>query len=530
MNPNQKTKNTPYVMLGLGIAVGGLAVASLPHIVPAAHAQQDVVARPIAGMTSENMATLRSLDNSFASLASYIEPSVVHIESKSNGTTDIMGRRTGELGGIGTGVIFRPDGWIVTNDHVVAGFDKVTVTLQDGRTFPGTVRRAPDNDIAVVKIDASNLPAAQFGDSTKVRTGQFAMAVGSPFNLDETVTIGHISALNRQNVIPDEHAPLGARSYFDLIQTDAPINMGNSGGPLVNVDGQVIGINSAIYSGTGGSVGIGFAIPANEARMLAETLISKGSVSRAYLGLVPEDLKTFQKEQRHVDGGAVASDVPNDGPAGMAGIQKDDLIVRVGDYQVRGQQDVRDSMYHYTAGETVPVEVIRAGQHKTFSVKLGDGAVAQQKQIEKMKQQQQSQVQQGDGQNPFGGDIPDIQQFQSPFPQMRPRGNGNSTPHTGKAKLGVNLDNLSSDLRSQFEIPADVQGAVVTAVAPGSIAEGIGIQAGCVIQQFDGKTIHSAQDFMDAMKGVTYGQTHHIQFGKFGNNSRSTESMDVQFK
>src|SRR5436305_7849869 len=199
------------------------------------------------------MTMLRAHDNSFASLAQYIEPSVVHITSEGTHDSDILGRRVGEVKGVGTGVVFRKDGWIITNDHVVAGFDTVKVVLADGREFPGTVRRAPDNDIAVVKINANNLVPAQFGDSGRMRVGQFAMAVGSPFGLDETVTIGHVSAMNRSDqVIPDERAPLGYRAYSDLIQTDAPINMGNSGGPLINVDGQVIGINSAIYSGTGG--------------------------------------------------------------------------------------------------------------------------------------------------------------------------------------------------------------------------------------------------------------------------------------
>src|SRR5579864_5351168 len=285
MNP--RTTKSPYVMLALGVVAGALAVASLPHLVPSVRAQQDVIARPIAGMSAEDMTTLRSLDNSFASLAQYIEPSVVHISSEGSHESDILGRRMGDVKGVGTGIVFRSDGWIITNDHVVAGFDNVKVQLADGREFPGTVRRAPDNDIAVVKINASNLTPAQFGDSGRVRVGQFAMAVGSPFNLDETVTVGHISALNRENTIPDERAPLGARVYTDLIQTDAPINMGNSGGPLINVDGQVVGVNSAIYSGTGGSVGIGFAIPSNQAREIAEMLIDKGSVTKAYLGLRP---------------------------------------------------------------------------------------------------------------------------------------------------------------------------------------------------------------------------------------------------
>ena len=517
-----KTGKSPYVLLALGVVVGGLAVASLPHIVPSAHAQQNLM-RPIAGMTQENMDQLRALDNSFASLANYIEPSVVNIKSASSGGTDIFGRRTGDVGGVGTGVIFRPDGWIITNDHVVNGFDKVTITLADGRSFPGTVRRAGDFDIAVVHIDANNLPAASFGDSGKVRTGQFAMAVGFPMGLDETVTIGHVSALGAHQVIPDSRALGGERFYSDLIQTDAPINLGNSGGPLIDVDGQVIGINSAILSLSGGSQGLGFAIPSNEARSLAEMLIEKGSVTRAYLGLVPNNLKEYQMKEMGIDGGAMATNVPNDGPAAAAGIQNNDVILRIGNFNVRNQQDVRDSMLHYSPGTTVPVEVLRGNQHKTFQVKLGDGKVADEKLQQQVKQQPQDQG--GFQSIPFG----DMPPLGSPFGDGN-QDQGTTHPHTGKAKLGVSVDTVTDAMRSQFSIPSGVQGAVVTSVAAGSIAENVGIRVGAVIEKVGDKQIRSAQDLIDALKDVNWGDTRQIDFVTFDGNSRSEQSLPVTFK
>jgi len=533
MNPI-KTGKSAYVMLGLGIAVGGLAVASLPNLVPSVHADPEVVARPIAGITQENMNALRALDNSFASLAEYIEPSVVNIKSTGTGGSDVFGRRMGEVSGVGTGVIFRPDGWIITNDHVVGGFDKVTVTLSDGREFQGTVRRAPDNDLAVVKINASSLPAAKFGDSTKVRPGQFAMAVGSPFNLDETVTVGHISALNRNRQIPDERLETGGRLYTDLIQTDAAINMGNSGGPLVNVDGQVVGINSAIYSGTGGSVGIGFAIPSNQARMIAERLIEKGSVSKGYLGLVPEDLKAYQLKERNMTGGAaVATDPENDGPAGMAGIKKDDVIVRIGSYAIRNQQDVRDAMFNFSAGSIVPVEVIRGSEHKTFQVKVGDYSKAQAARVRQMAPTQQPEGQQL---APNFEGFPDLKQFGDMFNRRRGQGQqvqpkGDVPPiRQGKARLGVSVEALTDTLRTQFNIPKSVEGVVVTTVMPGSTAEKLGIEPGTVIQKLGDKTIRTGQDLIDAMQKVNYGDTRSITFAKYSADGQAVQTQTVTFK
>jgi serine protease Do len=523
-----KTSKTTYLTLALGFVMGGLAFASMQHVVPTATANSAAAQNPrtISGVTTESMAALRELDNSFASLAEFVSPTVVHIRSEGRGGRDMLGNRMGASSGVGSGVIYRSDGWIVTNDHVVAGYDKVTVILHDGREFPGEVRRAEDTDIAVVKINANNLPAASFGDSSQVRPGQFVMAVGSPFGLEKTVTIGHVSGLGRENVIADPRVPEGARLYTDMIQTDASINMGNSGGPLVNIEGQVVGINSSIISNSpmGGSVGIGFAIPSNQVRLIADMLIEKGRITRSYLGLTPKDLKEFEKNELKLQGGAMVEAVQNDGPAGRAGIRERDVILRVGTYPINSQIDVRNAMLRYEPGTKVPVEVLRNGQRVTLEVTLADARTERARARNQQAPQQQEQM----DRFPF----PDLEQFFPP--RNRPdRGDANqppATPREGNARLGVGVDTLNDTLRQQFDIPANVRGAVVTAVEPGSVAERLGIEPGWVIQQIGDKTIESAQDVVDAMSGVKWGETRTMRFGKVTRNMQMIQSLPVTFR
>lgn len=514
-------------VLALGAVIGGLAVANLQHVVPSVVAGSETpVARTISTISAENMAALRSLDDSFASLAEFVSPSVVHIRSEGQGGNDLFGRRVGRTGGVGTGVIFRPDGWIVTNDHVVNGFDKVTVVLADGREFAGQVRRAEESDLAVIKIDAKDLPAATFGDSNKVRPGQFAMAVGSPFGLDNTVTIGHISALNRENSIPDPRLQEGARYYPDLIQTDAPINQGNSGGPLINIEGQVIGINSAIISSTGGSNGIGFAIPSNLARFLAENLIEKGKIQRGAMGLIPANLKPFEKQKNNLDGGAVVDEIPNNGPAAMAGLKQGDIIVRVGTFPIKTQMDVRLAMYRYAPGQTVEVEVLRSGERKTFKVTLIDP-----KKLDRTPAPQPKQDNNNGGEDeasPFE-DFPNIPGWNNP--RTMPKTEDDVPPvRSGPARLGVQMDSLTAERRKEFSIPSSIEGVVILNVESGSVAERLGLEPGMVIHQLGEKKIRTPQDLSDAMKNIKWGDRTRISFGKYGQNSQLQQTTDVTFR
>lgn len=524
MNMRTPFHKSAFAILAIGVVVGGLAMANLKSIVPKAVAGQDApIARPISSISAENMTALRNLDESFANLSEYVEPSVVHIRSEGKSGSDLFGRRMGATGGIGTGVIFRPDGWIITNDHVVNGFDKVTVVLADGKEYNGEVRRAEDSDIAVVKINAKDLPAAVFGDSNKVRPGQFAMAVGSPFGLENTVTIGHISALGRMNQIADPRAEGGARFYPDLIQTDTPINQGNSGGPLINIEGQVIGINSAIISTTGGSNGIGFSIPSNQARLLAETLIEKGKITRGALGLVPMNLKPYQQKDMKLDGGALVEEVSNTGPAAAAGIKKGDVIVKVGTFPIKSQMDVRNSMLRYSPGSSVDVEVVRDGQPKTFKVTLSDP-----KKVRGTFQQEQQRGDDGGGQAMPFDEMPNIDEF-----LRGPRKNDEKDVppvRTGPARLGISIEPLSADNRKEFDIPANVDGVLVRTVESGSVAERLGIQKGHIIQQIGDKKLRTPEDLTSAMKSLKWGDKTRISFGKYSSKMQFSQSTDVEFR
>lgn len=505
-------KKISYLTLGAAFVAGAVATMSLltPGVVPFAVAQPDAgKTRTISSVSTTDMATLRSLNASFEGLAEYIAPSVVHIKSSSTRVSDIMGRPMA-AGGQGSGVIFRPDGYIVTNDHVVGGFENVTVVLNDGREFPGKVTRAAESDIAVVKIEAKDLPAAKFGDSQAVKPGQIAIAVGSPFGLENSVTVGFISALARETVIQ-------GRNYPDLIQTDAAINMGNSGGPLVNVNGEVVGINTAIYSETGGSMGIGFAIPSNQARMLAETLIEKGKVTRAYLGVLPENLKPYEKKEMNIAGGARLKQVPNDGPAAMGGLRAGDIVVRIGNYPVASQVDLRNTMMRYEPGSTVKIEYIRNGERKTAEVKLAP-----------VPPSATANLTPG---TPFGEvdpqDLdPRIKKFfedsQGDVPAPRTR---------GRVSLGVGVESISESTRNQFNIPATLKsGAVVVTVNPGSTADKFGLKPGDVIEQVGSVAITKPDDLVEAIAQIRPGEKRSLKVTRFTKTGRSTQVMPVIFE
>ena len=518
-------------MLAAGIVVGALAMATVVNS-PASRLVgtpfQPAQVRQIADLSSEDLTAMRALDESFANLAAYIEPATVLIRSEGSGRqSDVLGRRMPEMGGSGSGVIFRPDGWIITNDHVVGGFEKVTVVLNDGREFAGKVTRAEDSDIALVKVDAKDLPTVQFADSAKVRPGQFAIAVGSPFGLENSVTIGHVSALGRRTSVPD--ARLGDyRVYSGLIQTDASINMGNSGGPLLNIEGQVIGINTAIYSGTGGSVGIGFAIPSNQARLIAETLISKGKVTRSFLGVLPETLKEFKRKEMAIEGGAVVSGDPQPAsPAALAGIKKDDVIVRIGDVAIRNEQELRNSMLRYAPGQTVDVEYIRGKDRRTAEVRLATPPP-------RANPQRPQTAPQGGGE-----DMPDIfkrfnfppdMDFRIPSPGDRSDRQDVAPLREGQARFGIDVETVTSNSRKQFHIPEKVEGAVITRVEPGSVAEKIGLKAGDVVLQLGEKKIASQADLRNAMTGVKWGDSRTLKTGRYGENSASVQERTVTFK
>ncbi len=282
----------------------------------------------------------------------------------------------GPTRGAGSGVIFRPDGYILTSDHVVRDADFVSVTLHDHRQFPArVVAEDPSTDVAVVRIEAGGLPAARLGDSDRLEPGDWVLALGAPLGLQFSVTAGIVSALGRSIGVLQANATASMRTapLEHFIQTDAPINPGNSGGPLVDLSGQVIGINTAIATPTGVFAGAGFAVPINLARRTADQLVRYGEVRRAFLGVVLNDVT--EADARVFDlpaaDGAVVSHVDPQGPAAAAGVQMGDVVVRIDSVRVQTTSDLQNALAGLDPGATARISVIRYGERLTIPVKLG---------------------------------------------------------------------------------------------------------------------------------------------------------------
>ncbi len=268
---------------------------------------------------------------------------------------------------LGSGVIVSPAGYILTNHHVVEAADQIEVALADGRKAQARVIGSdPETDLAVIKIDLTGtIPAIIFGNAEQVRVGDMVLAIGNPFGVGETVTMGIVSALKRDR--------LGLNTFENFIQTDAAINPGNSGGALVDIKGNLIGINSAIYSPNGGSLGIGFAIPANTAKKTMEQIIQHGSVTRGWLGaamqeVTPELAQSFGLENTH---GVLISDVMHGGPADLAGIKRGDILLVINQQPVHNPKAMLDTVAAIAPNQIVPIELLRHGKHLTVTVKIG---------------------------------------------------------------------------------------------------------------------------------------------------------------
>ena len=275
--------------------------------------------------------------------------------------------------GQGSGIIVKTNGFILTNRHVIEDAEKIQVRLLDGRVFTATVRGVdPQSDVAVIKIEADNLPVARLGDSSKVRVGEFAIAIGAPFSLDYSVTFGHISAKSRGNVVPFYLG--GQMMDQDFLQTDANINPGNSGGPLVNIEGEVIGVNTLIR---GLRTGIGFAIPINLARDVAEKLIANGKFIRPWLGVEIRALRDepeLRGKIKSVKNGVVVKSILPDSPAAESELRANDIIVAVNDHPVGTAQELRGEIRGQTIGESVTLKIIRGEEKMSIVVKPGEYA------------------------------------------------------------------------------------------------------------------------------------------------------------
>jgi serine protease Do len=346
--------------------------------------------------------------------------------------------------GQGSGVIVSPDGYIITNNHVVADAVDVEVILADRRQYKGkVVATDPKTDVAVVKIHASNLPIATWGDSSHLAVGDFVLAIGNPLGLSRTVTFGIVSAVGRADV--------GVADFEDFIQTDAPINPGNSGGALVNIQGELIGINTAIASPTGGSVGVGFAIPSNMARAAMQSLIKTGRVVRGFLGASTQDVSPpLGKILRLPDvKGAIVTDVQAKGSAERAGLKRGDVVVRFDGRDVMDSGQLRNLVAQSPIGSKHRLDLIREG--KGYQAEL----VIQEAPRERTKKSQAA-----------------------------------STASTVHPLAGVVFDDVTPPLARQMDLPVS-SGVVVTDIEEGSLAEASGLQPGDVVLELNRQQIHS---------------------------------------
>jgi serine protease Do len=350
--------------------------------------------------------------------------------------------------GLGSGVIISPDGYILTNNHVVDKGTDIKVTLPDKRQFPAKVIGTdPKTDVAVVKIAATGLPTIPLGDSSKLEVGDYAFAIGNPFGVGETATMGIISATGRNG--------LSIEDYEDFIQTDAAINPGNSGGALLNALGNLIGINTAILSGGGGNQGIGFAIPINMAKYVMDQIIKHGKVVRGYIGVGIQDVTPELARVFHVpaEKGALVSNVDPNSPGGKAGLQRGDVITEIDGQTVEGANDLRLRVGTMTPGTTVQLKLNRNGEARDVSLTLGE----------------------------------------APSGKAGEANNGGTSENS--PMRGVQVDELTNDIRQQLGLNSNVKGVVVTDVSGNSPAADAGLQRGDVIEQVNRQPVNSVADY-----------------------------------
>ena len=359
-----------------------------------------------------------------------------------------------EAHGAGSGVIISSDGYVLTNDHVVDGAKEITVTLPDNREFTGKVIGLdPQTDLAVVKIDATNLPFVPWGNSAELRVGEYVLAVGNPFGLNSTVTLGIVSGLSRGG--------MGITQYEDFIQTDAAINPGNSGGALVNTRGELVGINTAIFSQSGGYQGVGFAVPTNLAKPVYESLVSTGKVVRGFLGVGIQAVTTELAESFHLDHtqGALVTNVVPGSPADKAGIKRGDVIVEYQGKPVSDPRNLQHQVIRTAVGSEVTMVVMRDGRKHSLKTNIREQ------------------------------DIPTQVAQASSVEQEGPL-------------AGVAVQNLDTGTAQQLGLENDVNGVVVTEVFPGSYAARAGLAQGDVISEINRQPVRSEEDFVKVVSNL----------------------------
>jgi serine protease Do len=355
---------------------------------------------------------------------------------------------------LGSGVIVSPEGYVLTNNHVVEGATDVKVTLSDKRELKAQiVGTDPKTDVAVLKLEGSNFPAITLGNSSKVQIGDYALAIGDPFGVGQTVTMGIVSAKGRGN--------LGIEDYEDFIQTDAPINPGNSGGALVNDRGELVGINTAILShGSGGNEGIGFAIPINLAKSVMNQILDHGKVTRGYLGVVVQPITPAMAKAlgQSEPKGVLVGDVSAKGPAQASGVERGDIILELNGNAINDSNELRNTISMMQPGEPVKLKILRRGSTQNLTVKLGE------------------------------------------LPNSKEQAENSQEGASKDAFEGVSVDNLDADTAKQLGLPASTKGVVVTGIDPASPKADSGLREGDVIQEVNHLRVHNVGEFREAMR------------------------------
>ncbi|HFD11772.1 MAG TPA: DegQ family serine endoprotease [Crenotrichaceae bacterium] len=360
----------------------------------------------------------------------------------------VMGQGSGFVFKVESGLLSNKS-YIMTNNHVVDHADKIRVKFKDGKEYIARLKGTdPKSDIAVLEVDANIAPALPLGNSSRLEVGEWVVAIGNPFGLSHTLTVGVVSAKGRSSV--------GINDYENFIQTDAAINPGNSGGPLLNLDAEVVGMNTAIFSRSGGSMGIGFAIPINLAKQIAEQLIEKGEVTRGHLGIVIQQLTPELAESFGVEPGEgiLVAQVSDNSPAQKAGVKQGDIILSYKGSAVDNVGRFRNSVALTTPGSKAKLVVLRDGKHKTLTVQIGK----QEKGIQLTDRSKQD-----------------------------------------ADEIGITVQTITSQLAEQFNIEQG-KGVVITRVEPNSIAARAGIRPGTVILQANRKPVNSTADFRRIVK------------------------------